>query len=99
MWGIYFFHTKLVEENQKYKEGEYDIKFDANIYFEVYYTIKDWDEEMMRVVKYLMDAIACDCVLEYYGIPIMTKKDGNIVIDESLTGRPKKFPFHILNCV
>lgn len=88
-----------IEDYQKYREEEYGIKIDTHIYFEIYNGVGDWDEEMMRVVNYLMKTMVCDCVLEYYGISVMKKKDGNIVIEESLTGRTKKLLFDILNCV
>ncbi len=52
---------------------------------------------MMTLLNYLLGEIVNNCVLEYYGKPVMVSRDGKIEIDESKTGRLVGLPFDLLS--
>ena len=63
----------------------------------IYNDVDDWDKEMMKLLNYLISEFVNDCVLEYYGIPVMKKINGNVEVDECKSGRLKNLPFDILH--
>lgn len=59
--------------------------------------VDDWDKEMMKLLNYLISEFVNDCVLEYYGIPVIKKINGNVEVDESKSGRLQNLLFDILH--
>lgn len=97
IFDAFSFELSELEEYQSFKRKDYNINFDFHVHLEIYNDVEDWDKEMMVLLNYLLGEIVNDCVLEYYGNPVMVRRAGKIEIDESKTGRLVGLPFDLLN--
>lgn len=97
IFDAFSFELSELEEYQSFKREDYNINIDFHVHLEIHNGVEDWDKEMMTLLNYLLGEIVNDCVLEYYGKPVMVSRGGKIEIDKSKTGRLVGLPFDLLS--
>lgn len=84
-------------QHVEFRSQDYGMNFKYQFWFDIYTASPDWIEGMLTFIGKIIKKYDGDCVLESNGdTPIVMRKDGIVIVDDSKLRGTQRFPFHHL---